>query len=189
MSSNSCRHAKIKRKKIPEYRTKDFGIPLELIHAVDEDYCEDCGAKIGISIPATEGLIAAAAISRVMLPHKLAGREICFLRKALGWSGAKFGEVLDATAETVSRWENGKRPMPPNSEKLLRILTGTLLGSHAPAISFEPKDILQMKINALRNPEEEIMLSLQLVFCVTQHEKVPAEAYLKVSVDAHQKAA
>lgn len=162
---------------MPEYSTKDFGIPLVLINAVDQEYCEQCNEALDFNIPNTEGLIAAAAIYRVKLPQKLTGDEIRFVRKALKLSAKKLAEVLSASAETVSRWENDKLAMGPSAEKLFRILAGLSLADRAPAISFDSQEIIDMKINAVRDPEHEIELSLELVRFKKPEIKEPTEAY------------
>lgn len=189
MSSNTCNHPKLMRKKIAEYSTDEFGIPLRLLDAVEEEVCEKCGKRISIAIENTVGLIAAVAISRATHPDKLAGREIRFLRKALKWSAKQLGEVLDSKPETVSRWENGRLPMTSNSEKLLRLLTCTTLAPYAPAIGYLADDILQMRISAVHEVQEPLRLCLQRVLCVTPPNKVPTAAYIKLPAEAQLLAA
>lgn len=179
--SNSCSHAKVSRKRVPEHLTRDFGITLSLVNAVDQEVCEECGKTLRINIPNPVGLVAAAAIYRVKLPQKLTGGEIRFVRKALKWSAKKLAEVLDASAESVSRWENDKLVMGPSMEKLFRILTGISLADRAPAISFDPEEVIDMKINAVRNPEHELVLALELVRFKIPEVKVPADAYLEAA--------
>ena len=41
---------------------------------------------------------------------RLTPTEIRFLRRCVGWSGQDFAEHMGTTAETVSRWENGRAP-------------------------------------------------------------------------------
>ena len=64
-----------------------------------------------------EGLRAAMAVTRVNDPLKLNGREIRFLRKALGYTGKELAEKMQVTAESVSRWENDKELMRPMGER------------------------------------------------------------------------
>jgi DNA-binding transcriptional regulator YiaG len=187
--SASCNHPRQSRKKISDYRTDEFGIPLRLIDAVEAEVCEECGKHLRIEIDNVAGVIAAAAIARATHPQKLAGREIRFLRKAVKWSAKKLGEVLDSKPETVSRWEHDRLPMSSNSEKLLRLLTCTTLSSQAPAIAHATDEILQMRIPAVHEVQESVQLCLQRVLCVTPPNKVPTAAYIKVVLDTQQLAA
>lgn len=175
-TTNTCSHASV-RKKVPEYLTRDFGIALSLVDAVEQEICSLCGEVMELTIPNPSGLVAAAALYRVKLPQKLTGSEIRFVRKALKYSAKKLADVLGATAETISRWENDKMPMSPTTEKLLRILTGTFLTGRAPAVTFDPQEILDMKINAVRSPGEEIALSLRLLYFKKPDVKAPTEEY------------
>lgn len=182
MSSKTCNHPKLTRKKVPDYSTDEFGIPLRLVDAVEEEVCEECGARIVFAVENTVGLVAAAAIARATHPQKLSGREIKFLRKALKWSAKQLGEVLDSKPETVSRWENGKLPMSSNSEKLLRLLTCSTLGPHAPGISYVLDEILQMHISPVHDTrQDDVRLCLQRVLCINPPNKVPTAAYIKVT--------
>lgn len=180
--SNSCSHAKVSKKKMPEYLTRDFGMALLLLNAVDQEICDECGEVIENNIPSPTGLVAAAAVCRVKHPQKLTGSEIRFVRKALKLSAKKLAEILGASSETISRWENDKMPMSPTTEKLLRILTGIALKARAPAISFESQEIIDMKINAVRDPQaEEIVIGLELIRIKIPEVKVPTEAYLEAA--------
>lgn len=178
--STVCVHANVTSKKMPEYVTTDFGITLHLVEAVLQEMCSDCGEVLQFCIPNTAGLIAAAAVTRVKMPQKLTGKEIKFIRKALELPSKDLADILDVTPETFSRWENDKMPMSPTTEKLFRILTGLTLVKQTPAISFRPQEILDMNINAVRNREEQLTLSFQLVRSKDQQERV---------VDAYSEAA
>jgi DNA-binding transcriptional regulator YiaG len=177
-NTNPCSHATVRRTRVPEYRTRDFGIPLLLVNAAySEEFCPECEQLLEISIPNPNGLVAAAALYRVTLPQKLVGSEIRFVRKALGYSAKKLSEALDATPETVSRWEHDKQPMGPTAEKLLRLIVGANLVSRAQAIAFDPQQILDMKINAVREPGAEIEVGLELVRFKKPDLKTPTEEY------------
>lgn len=45
--------------------------------------------------------------------------RIKILRKALGYSQEKFGEILGVTKSAVSGWESGRRKIPDSSIKLI----------------------------------------------------------------------
>ncbi|MCC6751865.1 MAG: helix-turn-helix domain-containing protein [Deltaproteobacteria bacterium] len=82
--------------------------------------CEDCGAT-SVVIPKLARLHRLLAATIAKSAHQLAPGEIRFLRKHLGWSGQDFARHFGVTPETVSRWENGAKPMGPTAERLLRL--------------------------------------------------------------------
>lgn len=56
------------------------------------------------------------------------GAVFKFQRKALGLQAAELGELLDASVETVSRWENGKRDIPRSALAVLATLVEDAAG-------------------------------------------------------------
>jgi putative zinc finger/helix-turn-helix YgiT family protein len=189
MSSNTCNHPHLLRKKIPDYSTDELGLPLRLLDAAEVDVCDACGKQFTVQIDNLDGVMAAAAIARATHSQKLSGREIRFLRKAMKMSAKELGEVLDSKPETVSRWEHSRLAMSSNSEKLLRLLVCTTLSSQAPAIGHVADEILQMRIPAVHDVQEDVRLCLQRVLCVTPPSKMPTAAYIKAVAGAHQRAA
>ena len=119
---------------------------------VKHHICDNCG-DVGLTIPDLPGLIAAAAVARVRMPWKLNAKEVRFLRKALGLSAKELADKLEVTPETVSRWENGKAPIGPSNEKLLRMNVGLGLASRAPGVNFDQNQIAEMKIQAAYEPD------------------------------------
>lgn len=174
--SNPCAHAKVSLKKLPEHLTTGFGIPLLLVDAAEQEICDACNEFIGdIHIPDTVGLIAAAAVYRITIPQRLTGSELRFLRKAMKMPSKKLAELLGITAETLSRCENDRMPMNLTTEKYLRMMAGSLLVDQAPAISFDAKDIVSMKIPTIRSSSEELVMKLGLV--KIKSEKKISEVY------------
>jgi transcriptional regulator with XRE-family HTH domain len=134
--------------------------------------------KETIKIADPIGLILAVVRCRVLDPCKLSGPEIRFVRKSLGLPANKLASFLDFTPEHYSRCEAGTRALAASSERQLRLFAfaatlfnnpETLLeGSiedagppkkHSPrAKRFSEffKIFLSMKINPVRNAEEEI---------------------------------
>lgn len=53
---------------------------------------------------------------------RLTPAEIRFLRKYLGWSGADLARRIGVSVGAVSRWENGREPMGPVADRLLRLM-------------------------------------------------------------------
>ena len=115
------------------------------------------------TIPDLEGLIAAVAVTRVIHDLKLNGGEIRFLRKAVAMTARTLADRLEVTPETVSRWENGKDPIGPTSEKLLRLIVGDELSQKAPAIDFDSAEIVRMRIQSVRLHDEHLVIAMKLV--------------------------
>lgn len=83
--------------------------------------CARCG-RYEVVIPKIEQLHQLIAAIVIRKTDALAAEEIRFLRKYLGWSGVDFAAHMGATAETVSRWENGKLAMSAQADRLLRAM-------------------------------------------------------------------
>lgn len=148
---------------LPEYEDDLMGIPVVLRNAVEQKVCGECGEVLSTVIPDLEGLRAAMAVTRVNDPLKLNGKEIRFLRKALGYTGKKLAEKMQVSAESVSRWENNKELMRPVGEKLLRLIVGGMLASKAPALDFDSDEIVNMHIQSVRAQEELAPICLEWV--------------------------
>jgi putative zinc finger/helix-turn-helix YgiT family protein len=93
--------------------------------------CPKCGAE-EVAIPRIEALHRLIAQTVIRHPHRLTPAEIKYLRKWLGWSGVDFARHMGTTPETVSRWEQGRVPMSPQADRLLRLMVTT----RAPATDY-----------------------------------------------------
>ena len=58
----------------------------------------------------------------VMLPSKMSGRELRFLRTEMGLTQEKLAGVLKVTLLTVSRWEREESPIKDTAEMLIRLM-------------------------------------------------------------------
>jgi len=132
--------------------------------------CEKCDQR-AVLIPEHEGLIAAAAIGRVMMPLKLDGSEIRFVRKALGWTAAQLAERIDVTPETISRWEQGHSAISPKCETHLRIVAASTLSELAPAIDVDLMKIGKMQVCSVRESSEPVLMEFELVKVKQEHQK------------------
>ena len=133
-------------REILDYHIEDLlGVRVGIVGCVEMVSCKQCGEEV-ITIPDTNGLIAAAAVARTMIPTRLNGAEMRFLRKAIALPAKDLAEMLQMRPETVSRWENGKEPIGVAQEKILRVLVGKALKGEqdkAPAIHFDDRAILK----------------------------------------------
>ncbi len=107
----------------PETFQYNCGIPVLLV-GVQVSRCPNCG-NFEVAIPNMEGLHEKIADVVILRPSRLTGAEVRFLRTFLGWSGRDFARKLGVRPETVSKWENGKRPMSRSNESLLRLWAAT----------------------------------------------------------------
>jgi len=153
-------HGSVQRAVVEAYEEKLMGIPLILFNAIEQEKCEGCGDVLKTTIPDFEGLVSAVAVTRIKHALKLDGTEIKFLRKALGVTAKKLAGDLEVTPETFSRWENGKDPIGPTSEKLLRTFVGDELSINAPAIYYDPKEIRELRILPVRGANETLVIAM-----------------------------
>jgi putative zinc finger/helix-turn-helix YgiT family protein len=95
-----------------------WGITLEGVEII---HCASCGER-GISIERLGPLMDGVAAAVVRKRGRLAAPEVTFLRKHIGYTGARLAKALGVTGPTVSRWETGKEPIGPSADRLLRAL-------------------------------------------------------------------
>jgi putative zinc finger/helix-turn-helix YgiT family protein len=106
------------------YRYTDSGLPGVVLLGVEVRRCSKCGTE-EVAIPRVEDLHRLIAQEVIRRPHRLTPGEIKYLRKWLGWSGVDFARHMGTTPETVSRWEQGRVPMSPQADRLLRLMVTT----------------------------------------------------------------
>jgi putative zinc finger/helix-turn-helix YgiT family protein len=106
------------------YRYNNSGLPGVVLLGVEVRRCRKCGAE-EVAIPRIEELHRLMAQAVIRHPHRLLPAEVKYLRKWLGWSGVDFARHMGATPETVSRWEQGRVPMGPQADRLLRLMITT----------------------------------------------------------------
>lgn len=160
----TCGSSSFRTEPLHEYHddlTCEFTIVI--VDGVEREVCTVCGTVRGIKIPNVKGLIAAVAVKRVMLSHKLTGGEVRFLRKALGWKAKELAEKLDVTAESVCRWEKGPQPINPTAERYLRLVVGSLLSQYT-LVDFSPEHIVNMQIKWVRPPEADRPLWFPFIY-------------------------
>ncbi|NOY92692.1 MAG: helix-turn-helix domain-containing protein [Deltaproteobacteria bacterium] len=112
-------------------------LPAVIVHRLKVTRCAACGAE-SVSIPRLEELHEVVAKALVQRPGRLAGPEVRYLRKWMGWSGRDFAEKFELTPEHVSRVENGHHPISAVADKLLRVLVLT----RTPTPEYSPEDVL-----------------------------------------------
>jgi putative transcriptional regulator len=103
------------------YRYDECGLANVTLLKVEVRQCPACGTRAPV-IRHIEGLHRALAAALVLKPNRLAAAEIRFLRKHLGWSGVDFARHMGVTAEQVSRWESGAKPIGATADRALRLM-------------------------------------------------------------------
>jgi hypothetical protein len=132
---------------LPRFIDKLMGVRVALINSVVE---VNQDGEIAPIVPDIQGLEAAIAVARAMVPDKLSGKEIRFLRKALGQKGAELARFLDVRAETLSRWENGKEVITTNAERVLRFRVVADLRDRAPGVEVDIGAVMSIKPSPFR---------------------------------------
>jgi transcriptional regulator with XRE-family HTH domain len=146
-------------RRIERHEESGLGLPypVTLINAAEEEIDEN-GEQIGIRIPNLEGLAAVVVLARCLWPYDLAGAEVRFIRRVLGYTQQELAARLVMRPETLSRWESRKedqnpsdRPVGEWADKSLRMLAALELSSKAPGSAVDPQDITALRIR-LRDP-------------------------------------
>lgn len=167
MNSEECKHESVKTV-MPTYQDDTIiGFKDLVLHdAVEQFSCRKCGEQLATYIPDMRGLECAVAVARVMLPVRLKGHEIRFLRKTVGLAIREMTNVLQVREETISRWENGREAIGPQSEKLLRLVVGVALADFAGATSFDAGKIIEMDLRGPARPDIKIVFACRRISLV-----------------------
>lgn len=133
----------VKENTLDRYEENLLGYPVLLENVVIERQYED--GEVTYEIPDLDGLTAAVAVARALLPLQLSAPEIKFLRKAMGKTAKQLADDMESSPETVSRWERDQQ-MGGFAEKLLRELVFAELKDKAPGVSVPDHAVAYMKV-------------------------------------------
>jgi putative zinc finger/helix-turn-helix YgiT family protein len=101
---------------------------LDNVYLVGVEICEcSCGEKV-VSIPAITELHSKLALELLKKKSLLAGKEIRFLRKNMGLTAKKLGEIMGVNNATISRWEKGSQRISEVRDRLLRLVYSNFKG-------------------------------------------------------------
>ncbi len=101
------------------YHYRECGLDNVYLCNITLHKCQNCGA-VDLEIPAQLGLHAQLARILANQARPLTAKEFRFLRKHTGLSGKDFATHIGVTAETVSRWENGKENISGPADTVIR---------------------------------------------------------------------
>lgn len=105
-----------------EDRELKLGLPYHVVARDNSVHvCPNCSARYP-SLVAPQVTMESIASWIARRPGRLHGSEIRFVRNALGWSQELLGRRLGVAPETISRWENLKKPVGYQSELAIRFL-------------------------------------------------------------------
>lgn len=135
---------------IENYELVGLGLPypVMVLNAAEEFVDDVSQATVGIRVPNLEGLVAAVALVRCLMPLQLSGKEVRFVRRALNLTQRALADRLEIEAtETISRWENDNAGVVGGYiEKLLRSIAVIELQDKAPGVTSGPQLIPALRI-------------------------------------------
>ncbi len=102
------------------YRYQEAGLKSVVLLNIVVYHCE-CGAIVP-EIPYAGLLHHCIAMSVLEKKTLLSGEEIRFMRKAAGYSATELARVMGMNKVTVSHWENDKRKIGKDADRLLRLV-------------------------------------------------------------------
>ena len=114
--------AQHERRVVGRYEIDTLGAPFKvmLLDCVSLSVDPESGDE-KINVPDVAGLIGAVVRARVAHPRKLNGKEIRFVRNALGLKANQLAKFLGMGAEHFSRCEAGTKVMAVVSERMFRL--------------------------------------------------------------------
>lgn len=149
---------------LDRYEDCSLGLPypVVLLNGAEEEIDDDTGARIGISIPHLEDLIATVAITRALHPMQLDGAEVKFIRRVIGKTAKDLAANLGMAPETYSRWETGKQAVGEWADRQVRLAAIVLLLEKAARLSADTKAVVGLRIQPKR-PGETPHLEIRFV--------------------------
>jgi len=124
MKCHMCENTKALKKSRTTVKYKECGLDNVTLVGVEYYKCDQCGEEY-FGYGNMEKLHT--VIARVLLKNSelLNGKEVRFLRKTLGYSGAMFAKLIGYDAATISRIETGSQPVTETFDRLVRFAVAT----------------------------------------------------------------
>lgn len=120
--------------KMENVKYDEVGLPGVTLVGVEVCRCQQCG-EYEVVIPRLADLHRALASAIIEKPGRLSGMEFRFLRKFLGFSSSDFARIIGVSESSISRWENEKKPIGAQTDRLLRLMV--ILGERVPDYSHD----------------------------------------------------
>lgn len=121
--NHDCRMYMQERKATQEapYHFADSGLPNVFLAGIKYFVCEVCSCIVKVEIPAIDDLMNALARAVVLKRSPLTGKEVQFLRKRVGIKQRDFADIISASPEQLSRWENDHNELSGTMDKFIRL--------------------------------------------------------------------
>lgn len=103
-----------------DYRYGESGLKNVMLKDITVHECK-CGETLP-EIPSIKRLHERIADDLINKQGPLTGEEFRFLRKGMRMSARELAQLLGVTSVTLSRWENNKEKVGPQSDRLLRYI-------------------------------------------------------------------
>ena len=113
----NCENKKALKKQVTNYKYKESGLDNVVLVDITVMKCELCGEEC-YNFGDLEQLHNKIAELLLKKADLLIGKEIRFLRKNLGYSGAMFAHLLGYSHETLSRIENASQKVTESFDRL-----------------------------------------------------------------------
>ena len=107
------------RSKVRDYAYIESGLKDVVLQNIKVHECKACGEVLP-EIPNVKQVHKWIAEYLVKKQSPLTGGEFRFLRKHMGMIASELASFLGVTPVTISRWENDKETVGPQSDRLLR---------------------------------------------------------------------
>lgn len=108
-----------------------IGLPSVTVQNAEVSRCPKCG-DYEVAFERIEDLHRTIVAALIRKPNALTGDEVRFLRGWLGETSAELARRMDTAAVTLSRWEHGRQPIGGTSDRLLRLIVASQLGTPYP---------------------------------------------------------
>ncbi len=155
--------------KISSYQYSESGLDNVFLMNIPALECPYCGQQ-SVIIPRPEGLHRMIAEAVVRKPFKLTGKEIRFLRTALGYSGSDFSNEVKFDYFHFNKVENGHLAVSDELDKEIRLKYLSLRG--VPKRTYKA---LQDALSNILHPKEAGTKSVTLKF-QSDEWKIPTAA-------------
>ena len=152
MRCSSCQSKRDLKKLSINYKYKACGLDNVVLLGVSVMRCEDCGEEY-YNFGDIEKLHKKIAEILLTKSDLLTGKEIRFLRKNLGYSGAMFAHLIGYSHESLSRIENRAQKLTESFDRLVRFAVADKL----------PKNRNHDLHNLILNNSGQKLLKIELI--------------------------
>jgi len=108
------------RAKVENYRYMESGLKNVILKGILVFRCKKCGAEVP-EIVGASALHSLIGIRLLFKEDRLAGEEVRFLRKLVGYSATELAELAGTSKPVVSRWEN-RATLGSQADRLIRMI-------------------------------------------------------------------